>query len=310
MAKRVQFLIGLTFIFRVLGNAQQLPFFAQYTEYQGLINPAAIHTHFLTEQGQDFAAGVSVRTQGGYLKDLAPRTQTGRVEGLKKLNKNNNLLLDGYFQNNVTGISHNTDLIGRIAYIRTLGKTLTEGGLSIGFHFGLGRNKLETNDLLLQTPLPIDPNIPVDPSVVRFKSGIGVYGFKQWHKSDYVYGGFSIPQFGDLEGSNYNHYYGLVGFYIVCNHQSHIDISTWLRKVPNVPTYYSFNTRYQPLFWCWIGLGITTDFSPNPTLIPEFGIIRNKENRVFKVAYSYTLLNTLMGRAHEINIAFSRRRMH
>ena len=214
-----------------------------------MINPASIHYSFLTENGHRISGGIAHRTSWENWGGLAPTTQVARFESIEK-----NIVWGAFLQNEKVGISQSFGGCGRIAYIKPLDQDLSKGGLAIGLNMGVNNLKIATNDLLVSLP---DPNIPLDPSVFSVDLGIGVFGYKQWRRvNDYIYGGLSIPQlWGNSKFRNEKHFYALLGFYMALNNQSYLEISSWIRKVSNVPFQYSLNVRYQPLHWCWIGSG-------------------------------------------------------
>jgi type IX secretion system PorP/SprF family membrane protein len=301
MTKRILFFYTVFHFYASFCSAQQLPFFAQYTEYHGMINPASIHYTFLTENGHRISGGATYRTSWENWNGLAPTTQVLRVESIK-----NKIVWGAYLQNDKVGITENTGGYGRIAYIQPLGKNLSDGGLAIGLNVGLNSLKLTTNNLLISN-IP-DPNIPLDPSVFSLDLGFGVFGYKKWRRvNDYVYGGLSIPQlWGNSKFRNEKHYYALLGFYMALNNQSYLEISSWIRKVSDVPFQYSLNVRYQPLHWCWVGSG--SFFNKGIAFTPEFGFNIETGKTLYKIGYAYTMSNNLVGPSHEINLGFSLKR--
>jgi type IX secretion system PorP/SprF family membrane protein len=174
-----------------IAQAQQLPIFAQYAEYHGLINPASVNSNFLTEK-QDRSIGVSYRSNLMDFGDLSPVTAVVRFESIERKRR---IILGAYLQHDKIGITENSELHGRIAYFIKLNKNL---GLAAGLQIGGVNRQLKTSDLMLA--YGTDPQIPQkDTSVTSPDLGFGLYFYqKLWgQESQYFYGGLSIPRFGN-----------------------------------------------------------------------------------------------------------------
>jgi hypothetical protein len=298
---------------------QQLPLFAQYPEYFGLINPASIQTNFLTDNGHNFSFGASHRINGAQLgNDISPSTQVIRSEFIWNRDKPWNCLVGGYWQHDEVGITQSDDIYFRGALLFKLGKHLEDGAISAGFNIGSNQRQIKTS--LLSPMLIPDPQVPDNPSVTYTDLGIGLFFHtKLGTQSKQIYGGFSIPRILNTQDTafafvRYKHYYGLLGFNSLLGNNALLGLSTWARHVKNVPWQWSFNVRLQPNNYCWLGVGLitsqnTTADKTKPALTGECGVnILLYQKNILKVGYAFIFSNELIGlfgNSHEFNLAFT-----
>jgi type IX secretion system PorP/SprF family membrane protein len=315
MMKQLLLFILSCFYGLFVANAQQLPLYALDPELHGLINPASVYCDFLNHE-RVLSAGIAHRSQWtGFPKEIAPSTQVGHGEYIN-LGEQHNIVLGGYFQHDRAGITENTGVYGRFAYIFTQGDA-REGGVSFGLNFGLVNWQLKTGRLSLAQL--DDPNFPLDnPSVWYPDIGMGVYAYKKLgeERGKYVYFGVSAPRFFDIRNSSdksperYPHIYALAGFHYAPANGSTVEVSTWIRQLKNMPMQASLNTRVQLLKRVTLGIGLVSNlpkFNDTPFLTFEVGTnLTFNEKYIGKIAYVRTFSNAAYwGSTHEINVSFA-----
>ena len=131
-------------VFTHCAKAQQLPLVAQDPEFHGIINPASLNSDFIRDD-RNLSVGVSVRQQWLGLKGLSPSTQYGRGEYI--VDGDNRWLIGAYFMHDKVGITNNTGLYARAAYVLNTGSDARKGGLSFGLNLGVVNWFLRTNNL-------------------------------------------------------------------------------------------------------------------------------------------------------------------
>lgn len=305
MTKRhLLFSLFWSYLLLPMVRGQQLPLFAQYPEYHGLINQASINTNFFTDNGRNISVGVSHRNQWSGLIT----TNVLRGEWLANFGKYGNFIVGGYVQQDKLGITENTSGHIRIGYLLPLGKDILQSGISLGFNFGGNQRQLRIDQLVENAQR--DPDVVSrDPSVSRRDLGFGLFAYRKMggQESQYLYGGLSIPRIGSGDkdntiGKRYAHYYGLLGYYWVLDNDCHIEFSTWARKVDSLPFNWSFNVRYQFIKQMWFGGGLV--MHPNTNYMFEIGYIHPFGNHLCKLGFAYTLFpKNELSNAYELNLA-------
>ncbi len=306
MTKRTCLFIGAFWQGLIAATAQDLPLFAQYSDYHGLINPASVSIDFLTNNGQNLSFGAAYRAQWtGFGNDLSPSTQVVRGEFI---NHDRKILLGGYAQNDCVGISQHLGFYGRFAYFIPIRKNVLDEGLSIGLNVGTTRRQLQL-DKLSAVAQRTDPNLLSEPSKFAFDVGFGVYYYKKWRgPSEYVYGGLSTPRLRDFANNQWAvHTYGLFGINIAPNNNGLWECSTWVRHVKNLSLQGSVNARYHltlPSGSVWLGGGLITRVADKFDFTIECGT----RIRAMKIGFAYTFsrseLQTLFGNSMEVNLGF------
>lgn len=291
--------------------AQQLPLYAQDPEFHGVINPASIYTDFLNYE-RVLSAGLSHRSQWALPNQIAPRTQVARFEYIR-LGEPNTFVCGGYAQYDRVGITENFGVYGRFAYIIT--NDPKEWGISIGLNIGLASWQLKTSRLSL-TQID-DPNFPTDPSVWYPDGGGGIYAYKKLggsgNRGSYFYAGLSAPRTFDVspnrQGADpYRHVYGLAGIQFSPANAFKVELSTWVRQVPNIPPQASFNARIQAGD-IKLGFGAASTLSnlkETPFLSCELGYnFLIQDRHVMKVSGVYSFGQVAyFGNAFEINVSY------
>ncbi len=142
MTHRTRLLLLLFYSCLSVTYGQQLPLFAHYPNYQGLINPASVPMDFLKSNGRKWSIDASYRVQSDDLGPFSPKTFVLQGTHICEQKKGGNWLLGGYFQQDEVGITKNTEGYVRGAFIKKLGKNLRDGGISIGFNAGGNQRRI------------------------------------------------------------------------------------------------------------------------------------------------------------------------
>lgn len=239
-------------------SAQQLPIFSQYREAAALLNPAMLPGNWLRyEADLNFA--------------LLYRNQWTRIEGAPRtfflnqsyVNDDYNFLLGGTITGDQTGPLSQIGAYLRAAYqIRFdrrnwLSVGLSGGGLQYRVN-GAELDFAQAGDVGEQslTTLAAD-----------FAFGASFYHLTRNYT--YYYAGLSVPQtFGfdlsfrnDDNGINIQrirHYYGLLGVAFNLQADDWLEVSSWVKFVPNVPVHVDLNLRYEYNRIFWFGIGGST----------------------------------------------------
>lgn len=297
-----------------LCSAQQLPLFTQYSEYQGIINAAAVNYDYYND-GYGTAIGVSYRDQWVLAPDR-PRTVAVRAEKVHAPRRGMSFVYGGYLLHDQAGVFSNTGLTGRIASMfRFAGNSLDEGALSVGLNFGAYRYQTDLAELRRAT---IDPVLFSDRTNKFYPDvGVGVNFYKLLNNGDYVALGLSVPQvFGlnltfknnldEFDITRTQHYYMTGSYYKVLGDDRYFEFSGWLKKVQNVPYNADLNIRYKFTSIMWLGIGMNT----SGIIHTEIGMVFNtwEEDKRYKVAYAYnptfTTYGVVFGATHELNLSY------
>ena len=309
------YLFSLFFIIKTALNAQQLPFFTQYREYNTLLNPAAVSMDYINK-GYNMSFGASLRTQWTGL-DRNPQTQL--LKGDYIFSGDAVSMNTGFhFINDQTGPTGFSGAYARVAGI--VGNN-DEGGFSAGFNAGLVQFRLNASQIEFADPS--DALAQRDFRKLYPDIGVGIFGYKRlngrgFFSGDNVYAGFSVPQtFGlDLTFQEQNksftikrlpHFYALAGYTKNFSDETYLETSVWVRYVKNVPVQADFNLRFQLSSAISLGAG----YSSSKALHAEVGFLLGEnvgwDNHAIKIGYGYDVpFNTIsphFGAAHEINLS-------
>lgn len=305
-------------------EAQQLPLFSQYSEYQGLINPSAIsYDYLLSDYPTTF--GISARRQWRDVPS-SPITFVAKGEYVQERRNAVSMLYGGFLINDQTGDISSTGAYGRIAGIVTGGKNPKEGGLSLGLMAGIVQYKVDINSLF--SKFGNDPLIgeQIADNVIRPDVGIGLTYHKQFgrngfFKNDYVVAGLSVPQllglnveYGTEDNSFYinriQHFYLTGSYFKTLTQGTHLEFSTWIKKVKNVPVNFDLVMRYRFVDFMWLGIGINN----SQIAQLEFGFFLGEKIGLYDNAFKFGIaynpsVNSYgpnFGRTLEVNIAYLR----
>ncbi len=320
---RLKLVLGFLICIPFFSWSQQLPLFTQYSEYQGIINPASVNYDFF-QDGYELSFGTSVREQWQAIP-TSPKTQIVRGEYIHETRNKFNLLGGGYIINDQVGHVSTTGIYGRLASVYTLdsgwGASLLNGGFSVGLLGGAVQYRIDTEKLRTIDESE-DPRLNEGVSIWRPDFGVGISFYRRigrgrWY--DYVFAGISIPQllgpnveFESVNGGRFKidrvpHYYGSLSYYFTLGDNKHIELSTWFRYVRHVPVSVDIVIKYKFSEFMWIGAGLNSARHFHA----EFGLsldeILSNSNRI-KLAFSYNPLGpgytAQFGNTFEVNLSY------
>lgn len=289
---------------------QQLPIFAQYREFSGILNPASLPNDYLWYEKTLSFSG-SYRRQWIDAPD-GPVTQVLRADYLAE-RQGTSLLMGGYLLNDRTG------RVGMTGAYARLGGVVSSQPSDYGFSFGLQAGIIRYG-LDLQGARLRDAD---DLSVYNTRSlwfpdvGLGVFGYRKLGGYDnLLYGGVSMPQVlglnlsfrddqGDLSLKRVRHYYGIAGYKINLKQDyTFIEISGWAKFVAPLPPHFDVNMRYQMSEHFFVGLGLST----SRYFHTEAGVLFGEE-KMFRINYgltaSFAQTSAHFGYAHELTISYA-----
>lgn len=298
-------------------SAQHLPLFTQYREQAGILNPAAVHSDYFTNEYNVAFSGSYRRQWVGI--ESAPTTQVLQGQYMHAQRGSFGWIAGGYLMNDQTGPIGYTGAYGRLAGIIT--DDPYYGGLSFGLSVGAVQYRVDVNEIKLRENndiLTMDNQARLYPDVA-----LGAYFYRQldggFLDGNHVYFGLSVPQvFGlDLEFKDdtgafstqrVQHFYGQTGMFVYLEGDSFLEPSIWIKYAPNVPLNIDFNLRYQMQTNFWLGTGLST--AGNFHL--EFGYIAAdflSDDSNLKIGYGYdysfSSFGPDVGSTHEFNVVYT-----
>jgi type IX secretion system PorP/SprF family membrane protein len=256
------FLLGLT----VPLFAQQLPYYTQFRQYQGLLNPASVNSDF-------FLYEYNVSLQASHRMQWINQAETPRSynvagEYISDFGGSFELVTGGTLLQDRNGPYGYTGMYGRIGSMFTKDPYL--GAFSVGLSFGMVNQRVTADRLSWLNPE--DPQIPLNNlSVWRPDVGVGVYYYKRLKRGylsdDNIYGGLSMLQLVHNKArvqdeSNWislrrvSHLYATGGWYHFFNQEGFFELSFWGKYVQGAPLNVSLNGRIQPVRTFWAGAGL------------------------------------------------------
>lgn len=290
---------GLILIFSFLSvwkvEGQQLTPFTLYRDHWNLINPAAVSNNYILAE---YPYSVSVSSRFQYLgvgvnwKD-APNTNVLNAEWI-----NDNL-------NSTFGLQLISDKIGLLgnngAYLQYAYKLRLSRREEKFLSFGISAGAVNYYSKINGVDFPIaEPDI-VPTSTYLPDVNIGIY----YRNEDKYYLGISFPQFMNLTAKykisekelfsikRYRHIYAVGGIYIpfdffgLGDETAILDVSGWIRYLPNQLPVIDANIRYQHNQTFWFGAGV----SSNATSHFEVGFLAGKTIGLFdnqiKISIAY-----------------------
>lgn len=311
--KRLLTLICISWSVSLLG--QQLPLFTQYSENRGLINPASIHPdYFLKDYNANI--GITHRSQWNEIPNH-PETSAIRAEILTDAG-GSSMLLGAYVLQDKAGPISQTGVYGRFNFINTSYYN-DKNGFAVGLLGGLVQYRVKGAQQLADDPG--DPAlIAAEQSTLSPDVGLGASFFQELKNRDVIYVGASIPQIfnfnlsyrdenGQFDISRIRHYYGTLSYYKFLGEVSHLELSGWVRYLPNVPINYDGNLRYRMSDLMYIGVGWSSaglgHFEAGFYLGESIGLYDNQ----IKIGYSYdpafNQFGFSFGNTHEFSLSYS-----
>jgi type IX secretion system PorP/SprF family membrane protein len=298
-------------------NAQQLPYYTQFRNYQSLINPASVNSEF-------FLYEYNVSVQANYraqwiAQEETPRTMQFSGEYISDFGGAFELIAGAALLQDRTGPQSLTGTYARIGSI--FAKDPYQGAFSIGFSFGAVQYRVSADRLVWKDP--DDPNIPENNiSVSRPDIGVGLFYYRRLKNGlfteDNIYFGLSVPQILGTEPivqtpdntvslSRVPHFFGTAGWYHFINEDAFFEVSGWLKYVDGAPLNLDLMGRFQPTRTFWVGGG----FNLNGIVHLEAGLnvpgfVLNDANLRIGYAFDYNIsaFNIPFGTSHEITLAY------
>lgn len=298
-------------------EGQQLTPFTLYRDHWNLINPAAVSNNYILAE---YPYSVSASSRFQYLgvglnwKD-APNTNVINAEWV-----NDNL-------NSTFGLQLISDKIGLLgnsgAYLSYAYKLRLSRREEKFLSFGISAGAVNYYSKINGADFPIaEPDI-VPTSTFLPDLNIGIY----YRNEDKYYLGISFPQFMNLTAKfksaekelfsikRYRHIYAVGGVYIpfdffgLGDETAILDVSGWIRYLPNQLPVLDGNIRYQHNQTFWFGAGVST----SATSHFEVGFLAGKTIGLFdnqiKISISYDVpfgrSIYYLGSSIEASIAYS-----
>ncbi|MEY3323416.1 MAG: hypothetical protein RLZZ417_2999 [Bacteroidota bacterium] len=308
-------IISLITLWKVEG--QQLTPFTLYRDHWNLINPAAVSNNYILAE---YPYSVSASSRFQYLgigvnwKD-APNTNVINAEWV-----NDNL-------NSTFGLQLISDKIGLLgnsgAYLSYAYKLRLSRREEKFLSFGISAGAVNYYSKINGADFPIaEPDI-IPTSTYLPDVNIGIY----YRNEDKYYLGISFPQFMNLTAKfksaekelfsikRYRHIYAVGGIYIpfdffgLGDETAILDVSGWIRYLPNQLPVLDGNIRYQHNQTFWFGAGVST----SATSHFEVGFLAGKTIGLFdnqikiSIAYDAPFGKSIyhLGSSIEASIAYS-----
>ena len=308
-------IISLITLWKVEG--QQLTPFTLYRDHWNLINPAAVSNNYILAE---YPYSVSASSRFQYLgigvnwKD-APNTNVINAEWV-----NDNL-------NSTFGLQLISDKIGLLgnsgAYLSYAYKLRLSRREEKFLSFGISAGAVNYYSKINGADFPIaEPDI-IPTSTYLPDVNIGIY----YRNEDKYYLGISFPQFMNLTAKfksaekelfsikRYRHIYAVGGIYIpfdffgLGDETAILDVSGWIRYLPNQLPVLDGNIRYQHNQTFWFGAGV----SSSATSHFEVGFLAGKTIGLFdnqikiSIAYDAPFGKSIyhLGSSIEASIAYS-----
>jgi type IX secretion system PorP/SprF family membrane protein len=300
--------------------AQQLPLFTQYRDNLGIINPAAPHSDFLT-QNKTISVGGTYRNQWVGL-DNSPVTQVLRYEHIMAYTGNSFAPLFGtYIMRDVTGPLSMTGLYGKFGAAMT--DDAEVGGFSAALSAGLVAYGLDTDKVKVRDA---DDVVVAGRRTRLFPDvGLGVYYWKKldgrgFFEDDIIAGGLSVPQTiglnvqfkndaNNLSTRRVQHFYGQFSWlHSIEDQERFLQPSIWIKYAPNAPLNVDMNVRYQLIPALWIGAGASTGGNFHAETGFNIGENAGVEGLLkigYGFDYSYSRIGPFAGSTHEFNVIYS-----
>ncbi len=301
-------------------NSQQLPLFTQYSEYQGIINPAAVNYDFF-QDGYPLAFGTSIRQQWRNVP-TAPKTMLLRGEYFWETGNTFNVLSGGYVINDQVGYISTTGIFGRIAIVKTSRSgfryNASDNGLSVGLLGGIVQYRVDTPGLQQIAVDKGDQALGNRATLIRPDVGIGIsYYYKLGGRSkDYIFLGLSVPQVLGLtiefpEGFDIvrtPHYYATGSYFKALSKYTHFEITTWVRKVKSVPVSLDVVAKYRFHQSIWFGIGMNSVRHVSAEFGLTFDSSNYKHDHRYKLAFSFNPFGPSyrgeFGDTFEVNLSY------
>ncbi len=305
------------------GFSQQIPLFTQNSQYNALLNPAALNMDAIVFQSEAINhLGVSFRTQWVGIED-SPLT------GMIRYNRhfpNQNMLAGIALIIDETAPTNNSGGILRYAYQMPM----ATGTLSLGLAAGFFQNSYRGDEVNMR-----DANDFIAMETRRrwyADFSLGAFYYTELYNSDLLFAGVSIPQLAGIEvaadgqSADYydyrkQHYQARIGYLkflgnsLMASEQNFLETSLRANFAKNTPLKITSLIKYQMQGTFWIGGGYAGSFgSPgfnSDDLRFEAGVIlfgAGNTEQVFKIGYAFefnlSAYQMQLGNTHEVNLAY------
>ena len=248
-------------------EAQQLPAVAFYQQNWTLLNPASIPREAIDLRTVSTLFNLNYRRQQHVVPSQAPTILDGRVEHLMSSDGDNYTKLSAFINNENDGLINTTSLNANYARLMKLGfranrtraRSLSFGDLALGGTLTFRRRTIRADEVVWNNPSLFSP-------IQHNYLSLNVGGFwyvnlphrekLKWSEYTYYHYEMEIPEpYGYLGVStiqtlqagqtdyfrDVNHWNGIAG--VVWRH---LELSTWLRYVPNL-VYVNQNDKTYPI---------------------------------------------------------------
>jgi type IX secretion system PorP/SprF family membrane protein len=305
-----------TILYPVTVQSQQLPYYTQFRNYQGIINPGSVHSDF-------FLYDYNTTVQANYRAQWISQGETPRTANLSGEFISN---FDNGFEL-LTGLSLVNDRTGpysvKGAYTR-LGSVFAEdpylGGMAVGLGIGAVQYRLDAERI--EWLNPDDPNIPsLDVSVTKPDLSLGLFFYKRlqgdFFDEDNIFLGVSMPQLvGTVAQVNVanrevtlervRHIFATAGWYHFINEEAFVEVSGWFKQVKGAPANFDLTGRFQPLRTFWFGGGFNLNGIVHLEAglnIPELFLQDANVKIGYAFDYNISAFNVPFGTSHELTVA-------
>jgi type IX secretion system PorP/SprF family membrane protein len=295
---------------------QQLSYYTQFRNAQGVLNPASISSdYFLYE----YNTAIQSTYRGQWIENPeTPRTVHLSLEHITDFQGNRAFeLLAG-----VNIVQDRTGPLNRTGYYARFGSVLTEdpyfGAFSIGLSVGALQYQIRATDLVWLDPS--DVRVPENNvNKTSFDIGIGGFYYKRLNNGDNIYAGVSVPQ---IMGSQINfekaidrevrvlqspHFYATAGWYHFVNDEAFVEISTWAKHTKGVPLNLSLIGRFQPIRTFWFGGGFNINGMTHLEVglnIPDMLFKNSNLKLAYAIDYNVAAFGLPLGTSHEFTLAY------
>jgi type IX secretion system PorP/SprF family membrane protein len=310
---------GLPLFFSLLTSllwGQQLSYYTQFRNAQGVLNPASVSSdYFLYE----YNTTVQATYRGQWVENPeTPRTVHLSIEHITDLQGRRAFeLLAG-----LNIVQDKTGPLNRTGYYARMGSVLTEdpyyGAFSVAMSIGALQYQIRADRLIWADPT--DVRVPeFNVNQVSFDIGIGAFYYKRLNNGDNIYAGISVPQ---LMGSEINfvkaidrdvrvlqspHFYATGGWYHFVNDEAFVEVSAWAKHTNGVPLNLSLIGRFQPVRTFWVGGGLNVNGMTHLEVglnIPDM-LFKNSNLKIaYAIDYNVAAFGLPLGTSHEITLAY------
>lgn len=298
-------------------QAQQLPYYSQFRNFQSIINPASVNSdYFLYEYNASLMANYRAQWIN---QEETPRTVHLCGEYISRTGGAFELLAGGVLLEDRTGPFGITGVYGRLGTIFSRDPYM--GGLSVGISFGMLQQRVSADRITWFDPA--DPRIPeLNISETSPDLGIGLFYYRRikqgWLAEDNIYAGLSVPQLigrnnESVSGANtvalsrVPHLFVTGGWYHFINEDAFLEVSTWAKWAQGVNPNIDIMGRFQPMRTVWFGAGFNLNgivHLETGLNLPEFLSNNGSLKMGYAFDYNISAFDVPFGTSHELTLAY------